>query len=322
MAKYCTQCGRKLEDGEVCTCTSQNNDAIHTANEQAPGGSFTAGSAQTSQTTGASQESQNGQQYHQPGQQPGQQQYQQYQQQGQQQYQQYQQQGQPGGYTKEAEWINKQKDAFVSGTKSMFSEILPILKSPVSRVRKISSSGTASTGIQLIIAKTVIFLIVVIIGLFMTARQINEASYGFIEAEIPYFQAILLTLILTAGIDFLEAVILKVITGAFNSVTNINTMITIIGARGIYDTFIFLIVIILGLMAWEVALAALVFLSPISVYIQFASYQGCVNMAEDKKPYAYFLAKLCIGIISFLVVYLLIRSSLGSLISSLSGGLL
>ena len=98
-------------------------------------------------------------------------------------------------------------------------------------------------------------------------------------------------------------------------------MINLIGARGIFDTFVFLIVIILGLMAWEIALAALALLSPISVYIQFASYQGCVNMAEDKKPYAYFLAKLCMGIISFLLVYLLIRSSIGSLISSISGGL-
>ena len=148
MAKYCTQCGRKLEDGEVCTCTSQNNNA--------------AGASRTS---------------------PG----------GQQQYQQTQQQGQTGGYTKEAEWINKQKDAFVSGTKSMFSEILPILKSPVSRVRKISSSGNAATGIQLIIAKAVIFLVVIIIALFVTAHRINEASYGFIEADIPYFQVIILT---------------------------------------------------------------------------------------------------------------------------------
>lgn len=130
MAKYCTQCGRKLEDGEVCTCTSQNNNAA-----------------------GASQTSPGGQQQYQQTQQQYQQQAQQQYQQTQQQYQQTQQQGQTGGYTKEAEWINKQKDAFVSGTKSMFSEILPLLKSPVSRVRKISSSGNAATGIQLIIAK-------------------------------------------------------------------------------------------------------------------------------------------------------------------------
>ncbi len=306
MAKYCTQCGRKLEDGEVCTCTSQNNNA--------------AGASQTS-PGGQQQYQQTQQQYQQQAQQQYQQQAQQQYQQTQQQYQQTQQQGQTGGYTKEAEWINKQKDAFVSGTKSMFSEILPILKSPVSRVRKISSSGNAATGIQLIIAKAVIFLVVVIIALFVTAHRINEASYGFIEADMPYFQVIILTLLLTAGIDFLEAVILKALTGAFNGVTNTNTMINLIGARGIFDTFIFLIVIILGLMAWEIALAALALLSPISVYIQFASYQGCVNMAEDKKPYAYFLAKLCMGIISFLLVYLLIRSSIGSLISSISGGL-
>ena len=74
-------------------------------------------------------------------------------------------------------------------------------------------------------------------------------------------------------------------------------------------------------MSWGFALTVLALLSPLSVYIQFASYQGCVNMAKDKKVYAYFLAKVCMGIISFLVAYLLIRSSLSTLIGSVIGGL-
>ena len=134
---------------------------------------------------------------------------------------------------------------------------------------------------------------------------------------MPYFQLILVTLILTLGIDFLEALILKVITGAFNGITNTNTMINVIGARAIYDTFLLLIFVILGMLSWQIAFVVLALLLPISVYIQFASYQGCVRMAEDKKPYAYFVAKLCMSIISFLIVYIIVNTSLESMMNSM-----
>ena len=212
MSKYCTQCGRKLEDGEVCTCTSQNADAasnVNVSSTQTAGPQQTADTPQNEQqynqqysqqyqqaqqsgqqyqqTQQSSQQynqtQQNSQQYQQAQQNSQQynQQYQQTQQNRQQYNQQYQQDGQPGGYTKEAEWINRQKNAIVSGTKSMFSEIGPILKAPVSRVRQISSSGSANVGIQLIAAKTVVFLIVVIIALLMLSNQVHSMSYGLIE---------------------------------------------------------------------------------------------------------------------------------------------
>ncbi|HIZ81260.1 MAG TPA: hypothetical protein H9722_04100 [Candidatus Mediterraneibacter pullistercoris] len=345
MSKYCTQCGRKLEDGEVCTCTSQNADAasnVNVSSTQTAGPQQTADTPQNEQqynqqysqqyqqaqqsgqqyqqTQQSSQQYQQNSQQYQQAQQNSQQYNQQYQQtqQNRQQYnQQYQQDGQPGGYTKEAEWINRQKNAIVSGTKSMFSEIGPILKAPVSRVRQISSSGSANVGIQLIAAKTVVFLIVVIIALLMLSNQVHSMSYGLIEANMPYFQLILVTLILTLGIDFLEALILKVITGAFNGITNTNTMINVIGARAIYDTFLLLIFVILGMLSWQIAFVVLALLLPISVYIQFASYQGCVRMAEDKKPYAYFVAKLCMSIISFLIVYIIVNTSLESMMNSM-----
>lgn len=360
MAKYCTKCGRKLEDGEVCNCTSQNTGATpNTAGNQqaAQGAQQTYQNAQQSyqqnqQTYQNAQQSyqqsqqtyqqnqqafQNGQQTYQQNQQAfqsGQQAYQQNQQafqNGQQAYQQNQQtyqngqqfyqQNQQGGPTKEAEWINRQKNAFVSGTKNMFSEILPILKSPVGRIRQISASANGKVGIQLIVSKAVIFLLVVIIALLMIANKINEASYGFVEADIPYFSFIFVTLILTAGIDFLEAVILKALSGAFGGITNVNTMFNVIGARCIFDVFILVITVILGLMAWEIAFVAFSLLSPISLYIQFSAYQGCVNMKEDKKPYAYFIAKVCMSIISALVVYLIIRTSLNAAMDSILGGM-
>ena len=352
MARFCTKCGRPLKEGEVCNCTAQNAGGAQNAgvSQGQPGGRQNYQQGQPGGRQNYQQGQPGGQQYYQQGQpggqqyyqqgQPGGQQYyqqgqpggQQYYQQGQPGGQQYYQQGQPGGQqnyqqgpTKEMEWLNKRKDEFVSGTKNMFSEIIPILKAPVSRIRELSASNSAAVGIEFIVAKTVIFVVVAIIAMLIIAgnieSQYNNSFIGYgreASVDMPYFQAILVILILTAGIDFLEAVIMKALTGAFGGRTNVNTMINVIGARAIYDTFVFLVVIILGLMAIEVALVAFVLLSPISTFIQFAVYQGCVQqMNENRKPYAYFIAKLCMSIISALVVYLLARSFLTTLMNQL-----
>ena len=290
MVKYCTKCGRKLEEGEVCNCTSQNAGSTQNTGQQAAQGQQ---QYQQGQTGAAQQQYQQGQ--------PGSQ-------------QQYYQQGQPGGTTKESEWINRQKDVIISGTKNMFSEIIPILKAPVSRVREISAAGS-SAGLQMIIAKAVIFLVVMLIAMLVISSRIREMSYGFITIDMPYFQLILLTLLLTAGVDLLEAVLLKSITGAFKGMTNVNTMFNVIGGRCIYDTIVFLLVIILGIISWNAAFVVLIFATPISVYIQFSAYQGCVRMSENRRPYAYFLTKLCMSVISFLVVYLIIRNYISTIMN-------
>ena len=345
MARFCTKCGRPLKEGEVCNCTAQNAGGAQNAgaSQGQPGGRQNYQQGQPGGRQNYQQGQPGGQQYYQQGQpggqqyyqqgQPGGQQYyqqgqpggQQYDQQGQPGGQQYYQQGQPGGQqyyqqgpTKEMEWLNKQKDAFVSGTKTMFSEIGPIIKAPVSRVRKISESNSPMVGIEFIVAKTIVFLVVVLIAMAIIAGKIESASHGYAEVDMPYFRAILIVLIMTAGVDFLEAVIMKALTGAFGGRTNVNTMINIIGARAIYDTCVFLIVVILWLMAWEVAIGAFVLLSPISTFIQFAAYQGCVQqMNENRKPYAYFIAKLCMSVISALVVYLIARSIISAAFDSI-----
>lgn len=185
-----------------------------------------------------------------------------------------------------------------------------------------SQSVGSSAGLQLIIAKAVIFFVVMLIALLVMSGQINEMSYGFVTINMPYFQLILLTLLLTAGVDLLEAVLLKTITGAFNGVTNVRTMFNVIGARCIYDTIIFLFVIISGLLSWKAAFVVLFFATPISLYIQFSAYQGCVRMNENRKPYAYFLTKLCMSVISFLVIYVIIRSYISSIMSYMFSGIL
>ena len=380
MAKFCTKCGRKLEEGEVCTCTSANREASQQIYTQQPQteeyGSLTGETDGQQQKQYYNQGQQQGQyydpnqqnqyynqgqqqgqyydqnqqnQYYNQGQQQGQyydqnqqnQYYNQGQQQGQyydqnqqnQYYNQSQQQGQyynqnqqnpynnQGQYyqqrTKEAEWLYNKKDQLVAGTKNMFSEILPILKAPVTRVKAIADSNNPAVGIEFIATKMVVCLIFLLIVLLKIRGAVSGYS-SYLNIKIPYFKSILCVILATAGIDVIDAVFLKVITALFGAKARFQAYIDVVGATDMFATFIIIIEGILIGIAPEIALVFFGILAPLVTYIQFAQYRAVADIDEDKKPYAYFAAKLCFTIIAGLVVYLLVRSTL----NSMAGGLI
>lgn len=344
MAKFCKYCGRRLEEGAVCVCRQQPvedaaapvntgaaaetqataaSDAASAQAEQvaAPSaaaetqqaaGASVAGNEQAQQSAGASAAS-----YDQAQQGAGAADASRAQAQAQRAADPAPGGAQSGGPGINTEWINKQKQVFVSGTKSALGEILPILRQPVSRVHEVSLSGNGRLGKELIIGKAVIFMVVAMVALMILSGRIEEMGYGLVEVEMPYLQVLLGVLVLTAGMDFVEAFLLKAISGAFGGVTTNSAMMNVIGARGIYDTLIMLVCAIVGFMAVEMAYLVCVLLIALSSIMELAIYQGTVvQMDENKKPYAFFLAKLCMMIILAIVAYLLVRSAMDSVVGS------
>lgn len=398
MAKFCTKCGRKLEEGEVCTCTSANQESPQQIYAQPPQteeyGSM-AGSTEGQRQDQSRQQgqyynpnqqnqyynqSQQGGQYYDPNQQnqyynqgqqsgqyydPNQQsqyykreqqggqyydpnQQNQYYNQGQQYYDpnqqnqyynqsqqgQYYNQNQQGPYnnqgqyyqgngqyqqqrTKEAEWLYNKKDQLVAGTKNMFSEILPILKAPVTRVKEIADSNNPAVGIEFIATKMVVCLLFLLIVLLKIRGAVSGYS-SYIDIKIPYLKSILCVILATAGIDVIDALLLKVITALFGAKASFQAYIDVVGATDMFAIFIIIIEGILIGIAPEIALVFFGILAPLVTYIQFAQYRAVADIDEDKKPYAYFIAKLCFTIIAGLIVYLLVRSTL----NSMAGGLI
>lgn len=398
MAKFCTKCGRKLEEGEVCTCTSANQESPQQIYAQPPQteeyGSM-AGSTEGQRQDQSRQQgqyynpnqqnqyynqSQQGGQYYDPNQQnqyynqgqqsgqyydPNQQsqyynreqqggqyydpnQQNQYYNQGQQYYDpnqqnqyynqsqqgQYYNQNQQGPYnnqgqyyqgngqyqqqrTKEAEWLYNKKDQLVAGTKNMFSEILPILKAPITRVKEIADSNNPAVGIEFIATKMVVCLLFLLIVLLKIRGAVSGYS-SYIDIKIPYLKSILCVVLATAGIDVIDALLLKVITALFGAKASFQAYIDVVGATDMFATFIIIIEGILIGIAPEIALIFFGILAPLVTYIQFAQYRAVADIDEDKKPYAYFIAILCFTIIAGLVVYLLVRSTL----NSMAGGLI
>lgn len=277
MAKFCNQCGRRLEEGEVCTCRQEN-----AARETASGARMAAQPSQAAFDVGSQARNEGTAQ------------------------------GPSAGSGREAEWLNKQKDVLVAGTKNVFAEIGPILRSPVSRVRELSLAGNGKVGRELIFARGLVYLIAVLGAMMILSDRLSTMSYGMVEMQMPYMQAIIGIFAMTVGVDYLEAVLLKSITGAFGGVTTTNTMLNVIGARGIYDTILFLVALVFGMMAIEVAVIIMALFFSISIFMEISIYLGNVQMNEDKSPYAFFVTKLCMMVIISLVAYLLIRSAMDS----------
>lgn len=205
MAKFCTKCGRKLEEGEVCTCQQENNNYSEpqkvAANEVEP------------QTTEPQPERWDG---------------------GQQTANQTQNEtvSQTSEKTKEAEWISQKSTIVVNETKNVFAKIIPLLKHPVTETKKIADGKSSIPGIEFIAIKAAVVLIFTIIML----AKMDSALGGFVE--IPTVTIIIMAILLTLGADCLEALMLKVFSGVLNGVTEQSAMFSVVGTRALYETLI------------------------------------------------------------------------------------
>lgn len=366
MARFCTQCGKRLEDGEVCDCTSRkpnqeemgnsfspNQDSVNPTGyysqssvnpgeygqqeyqqqnyydpsgygQQSQGGYGQPGYDSTGQSgygqpgydptgqdgygqPGYGQSGQGG--YGQPGYgQPGQGGYGQpgygqpgYGQQGQGPYGQ-NPYGNPGR-SKEAEWLNEKKKALVAVTKNMFSEIGPILKRPVGRVKEIADSGSIAVGMEFMVTK---LIITILMGLFNIWKLKSNAGIYEDYIEIPYLELLVLAVIFTIGIDMMNVLLMKAFAGAFGGHASFSAMISVVGARTMYDSMFILICGLLFLISIPAALFLALLAAILTPYIEYGGYHKCSNLSEDRVAYAYFVIKICMMVITFIVSALLV----------------
>ena len=344
MAKFCTQCGRRLEEGEVCNCTQeaqsaeQKQSTTHNQSTAAPGvagwqqsGDQHQSSAYTnyqggqqSQSAGPRQQSQgtNYQQYGQPQYNQGVGGNQQYNQ-GMNSGQQYRQ-GMNNGQQSQWAGMNSQQmkqmgaQAMV-GAQNMFREVLPILKRPVTETRRIAAGNSPLVGLELIGLKALVILIIVLIA----ASRISGAANGLIQ--MPYFKLVILVLLLTLGVDALEAVLLNVFAGMFKGSANINAMFCVVGSRALYDGIIAIVAGILAPFFLTGSVFVLVFGSLILPYVQYGAYRAVAQGDDDRRVYAFFLVKVISSLVLYIILYMMaadmLTSMLGSAMSGFGSGL-
>lgn len=289
MAKFCTKCGRKLEEGEVCTCQQENNNYSEpqkvAANEVEP------------QTTEPQPERWDG---------------------GQQTANQTQNEtvSQTSEKTKEAEWISQKSTIVVNETKNVFAKIIPLLKHPVTETKKIADGKSSIPGIEFIAIKAAVVLIFTIIML----AKMDSALGGFVE--IPTVTIIIMAILLTLGADCLEALMLKVFSGVLNGVTEQSAMFSVVGTRALYETLIYIVAEIVCFISANFGIIIIALTSILLPIVEFGSYRVLVQTSEDRKVYAYFIAKVIMAVISYIVIYLCGKEVLSSILGTLMGGLL
>lgn len=81
-----------------------------------------------------------------------------------------------------------------------------------------------------------------------------------------------------------------------------NAMYAVVGTRAVYDLATILVTVILFKFVDVIALGIGAALVLLGVYVEFAAYMHVVEMNEDKKAIAFFIAKICTLIIALLVV--------------------
>ena len=350
MAKFCTQCGRRLEEGEVCNCTQQEQSAAqkqsttqnqsaaapgaagwqqsgdqHQSGDQYQSSAYTNyQGGQQSQSAGPRQQSQwtNYQQYGQPQYNQGvggNQQYNQGMNSGQQ-YRQGMNNGQQSQWAGMNSQQMKQMGAqAMAGAQNMFREVLPILKRPVTETRRIAAGNSPLVGLELIGLKALVILIIVLIA----ASRISGAANGLIQ--MPYFKLVILVLLLTLGVDALEAVLLNVFAGMFKGSANINAMFCVVGSRALYDGIIAIVACILAPFFVTGSVFVLVFGSLILPYVQYGAYRAVAQGDDDRRVYAFFLVKVISSLVLYIILYMMaadmLTSMLGSAMSGFGSGL-
>ena len=310
MAKFCIYCGKALEEGEVCSCRA-NAGAEKGVQLQKPqqseGGSHpqdvNAGSRQSqpqqSVNDGYQQDQPGGNGYYQQSQPGGNGYYQQSQPGGNGYYQQsqpggngYYQQGQPGG--------NGYYQQGQPGGNGGYQQGRSPEMEWITRGRELMRSGSSAVGTEFIIAKCVLVILIMFLAVLKIKSSLGAwGSY----IEVPYFKMTVMIIILTVGVDFLEAMLMHGITVAFGGVSNIRMMLSLIGVRALYHSIGVAIMGLVSLVSAKVALVAAVIFMMMSAYVEHHLYVSAVECSEDRKLYAFLVEKICLAVVCLILGY-------------------
>ncbi len=199
MARFCTRCGRPLEEGEVCNCGQEAAQQ-----EAAP-------QPEVAQQQAAPQPEAVQQQAAPQPEAVQQQAAPQFQQQTQQQAApQFQQQAQQQGYAQNSQQFQQTQQAVTGFLGKMFGSFLNIIKHPVTGGRDVILAGGVAVGSALMVLQGILTAIFAAIGANKAfGDMVGVVSYfSSDDVKIPYVKIIFLTLILSVILSFVLALLL------------------------------------------------------------------------------------------------------------------
>lgn len=343
MAKFCNQCGRPLQEGEVCSCQQQNYAAgaqqynpnagrkqglgtgypaaSGMGQSQPPGYSASSRPGQPSQSinggwqmsSGPGQPSQGTDHRPAPGMGvPAENNY---------------QQPQPGmgvpagnGYQQSQPGAGHQlpygqrTNRIAAETKNLFAGILPVLKDSVGEADRISRCGSSMPGLEMVVANLVTTLLIMIIAMLYVNSKLGAVSSWI---KLPYVQLTIGVVVMAAATYFSMAGLLYLCSKAvFGAPTDFSAIISLVGVKALLDAMVTVIAILFAMLV--PVLGVILFLAGglYTMLVCFFSYAQAVVLDGSKKVYS-LLITYAVQFLMFYLVYTVILADLVTRLGSL-----
>lgn len=298
MAGFCGKCGRPLQDGEVCNCQGAQPTRQFGGAAPRPNG-YQGQAGGYGVQPGGYTPPQNG--YY----------------------------GQPGGYPGGAP---NQGGQTMNQTKSAVKEVVPLVKKPFTKTQEIARSGNLAIGIGGIAVEMVMAMLMVLAirGKFISSigNMVGHAMGKYYAAEIlsamglGIGKLLLVTVLLTAGVPALRALLLHVFTqNVFKGQTSFREMLTVEGVKNLFAGAIFLLAAICALISvnasmivYGIGVAALVGIEPIL-------YAGTARLDNNKKLYVYMIVAVIIAVVVALILGLYAENIRSCTVHAIASGL-
>lgn len=282
MAKFCSQCGKQLADGEVCNCTLQEQVAqSQPMPEQVAQSGFVQSQAQGQSVQGQQSQGQSAQ-------------------------------------PQSNQFINSQQintEQLANDAKNIAADFVELLKRPIGKLVELSQKkngmvmGAVLAGVQVFIST----LIAIILMIFLRIG-IGEAS-AFLPS-LPYVKFPLMVLIFTAGSVALTALFLQVFDSkVFKGNATFGSMLTVVGAKALVSVACLLVGAILSILSPGIGLTVIMIGIFASLAYMALGYSAVSVLDSDKKALVIMIVTAIMTVVDFIFVRIVISSVIASFAS-------
>ncbi|MDD7402562.1 MAG: Yip1 family protein [bacterium] len=282
MAKFCSQCGRKLEDGEVCNCSTQPVQGQPVQGQPVQGQPVQGQPVQG---------------------QPVQNQFVQ-------------------GQFVQGQFVNQQMNAGQASidVKGVVADMGDMLKQPVTKTAEFAKEkkgmayGAVFAGINVFISTCIAIFSMI----YLHAKVGDYAAY---LPDIPYVQFPIMILVFTAaGIALMTTCLFLFDNKVFHGDATFGSMLTVVGAKALLSTAFLILGAILGIISPVVGISVIVMGIVVSLGYMVVTYTQVSVLDANKKAFVAMIAIAIMTVINLLfvrIVMSVVMSSLSSYISSL-----
>lgn len=322
MGKFCSQCGKPLQEGEVCECQQQNTQNIvqsenvmqSTANiVEQTAGSYENGTNEAFQNPNANMQQDAFQNPNVNMQQNT--------------FQNSNANGQQGPAWNQnvntqqgTTWTqneNFQKGAEMIKTEGMsvLNRTIRMFKKPIGEIKDMANSDNLMTGLSAVITNMVVILLLSIIAMITVHIKLGEFS-SFIK--IPYVQIVFMAVVLSAIYDFgLAGSMFLTVKAFFKENTSFAKMLSIVGGKVLLDSVFIAAGCILAILNGSLGLFIIALGMIFSSIVLIIGFYEVSALGSEQKVFAYFIALIIFVIALSIIYYVIAQSAINDLTRAL-----